>query len=290
MDNLHYSNISCQVDKSGVINQLHIGNIYTKSCDIPIYSFIYEEYTKINPSCTPFVDKSSVILSRSTTSICFKKTFKHPYSDIELDLKYNISITNDVVLMNIVLLTDTFQNYRYGLVIPLCSSNIHLYNNIQFYHPLVNFHRIWERKWPDQTYVDAPIISLDGQEKCCSIFCPIDYNLQFFFHKQHNNECVRISTSTHSSKKLKVLMVSHKEYAKDAYIKQFPYADNYINFWKTTFNKLYKIHEINITYGASCNDRLTFDPIPYSSISDSIQNLDKELTKYNCSFKNTKLK
>lgn len=287
---------SCRITPSGVITPIDIegidrGSLY-RGASVPAYSFIYEEYTKTNPACIHFNDNEAIVISSKTESfIEFTKTFTHPHTNDEVRLKYQVSALDRTIDIKIQVLTETPLNYRYGMVIPLNSPTVHLYNNIQFHNPLVNFHRLWDRKWPDQTYVDAPIVSIGGQSNCYSIFCPIDYNSQFFFHKQHADECVRVSTSTHSSMSLHIVIQGHSCHAKEAYVRYFPESDHYVNFWKVTHNKIQKVHGIQLTYnsGGMYKD-IKFDPVPTERIDATVQMLDEELAKYNCSLSRLGLK
>jgi len=281
MDNrLQHHDIFCHINEMGTITRLNIGKSYIQT-DIPIYSLVYEEYTKINPSCIHYTESPIVITSLSESSLCFNKTFSHYRSNNKLKFKYNIILNDNSISITIQLMTETSYNYRYGMVIPV-NTDVILYDDVKSNYNLVNFHRTWERKWADQTYVDAPIASFGNNNY--SVCCPIDYNSQFFFHKQQENQCVRLSTSTHHSKQFNIVLMRHNGHVKESYVKHFPYADNYINFWKTTLKKIHKVHNIHLTYDlTSKNKPVTFDSLPYRSVSKTITSINEELSKYNIS-------
>jgi len=78
-------------------------------------------------------------------------------------------------------------------------------------------------------------------------------------------------------------MAHHEKCSREFYVDYFPYSDSYINFWKTSINKIHNVHKVHITYDkhSKIGDKFTFQPIQFDQTYKIIEILNEELERYN---------
>lgn len=242
------------------------------------YLVVFADYSKTNPVYSE-LKLSHILVSRQTETTMESLIF---YEQAQISFKFNISLEESSV--KFTLYTDSNpdnESYRFGVVIVdvpnnplLAGEEIEPTENTS---SVVNYHKTWDRKWPTESYINFPCVSFKS-DQYCSMFCPIDYNSQFFFCDGK----LRITTLITLSKTFEMILSDHRDSIKEHYLTWHPHADKQINFWKIQINKVFVKHRVHITYSTNGthNESIRFNPVASYLIDQSVTTISEEIEKY----------
>jgi len=215
---------------------------------IPIYPFMFNAYSRFDPSMRHLDDKGEIFCSASTHDICkFNKTFESNVIENLISFSEN-GLTWDMNYDGVS------QKFHFGLVFPgvedIC------FENKPVDAGLINYQRFSKRSFPGQVNIKYPMLSFRIQGVRFISYTPFLYSSQFFNYTQNGQQCLRVSVATSDTFELTVcLFKSEEKKNKETYLKFYPYADMSLRTWKQKCGFLSKKYNIDIWYSKESCDK-----------------------------------
>lgn len=211
------------------------------SSENAIYLVLFEEYSRINPFCTPFdVSDHIAIISQDESSIVYGKTFQ------EFTFHYSIKIIESGIDWSIKFATNS-ANHSVGLAIPFFN-NMYDFNQ-ELITDSVSYYSSFLHKniYPDQHMMNIPAVFSNN----FCIFGNMKNNYQFFKYDDNQSPWLRITTSTSNIDDNEIEICLRKtdyDNMSNIYLKKFPETEKFVNRWKIKFEDLGNRFGININY------------------------------------------
>lgn len=206
---------------------------------IPIYGFVFQDHSFRNTSCRHLDDKSNIVIQdRSESAIMFEKKYEEANSVQKIDIRQGI-IEFDFQISNLP------SDYCFGYVLPLPSGSLSTIEGDAKFN-IINYCRMFERSFRDQQQTSFPIVTAKLKDSLLSVCAPMEYNVQFFSHKQHNVPCLRVSSFTKYSDSLKLNVIVHNSDPVEIYKKSFPCYSRMFERKNVPLKELSRIYGIEI--------------------------------------------
>jgi len=265
----------------------HLGFIeemeYPKwKCKDAAYICFLKDYTRTDPSCRQWdINEKITNVKISENSISYSKKIE--------SIKMNCTIK---LLESgwdwIIKIQDAYPlHHRLGVTTPCGLGNI--YNLEQpIETPISQYFRSFQEVYPDQTFIDIPILHCNTEFGLTSVFSSRSLDSQFFTYEDQNSKYIRLTVSTTLSSEITVSfrLCEQLSKIKDEYLLKYPSADTYLNKWKPIIEQIEKHQNIAITYhhqkGRLEGDQyeIIFQPTCKKDLDRFVKVLKLELDKY----------
>lgn len=181
--NISEKNIKFDLTNNGLITNLTINND-PYNLFVPIYVVLFKSHSFRNP-VNDHLDDSSNIHVVGINPVRLTKIF----GDIEVSSIINIKNNS----INFEISTNTCNGLNIGLVIPVQSEKI-FSGNDPVYRPMCFYKPSY--KYQDQQEISTPTMHFQWGEKLVAITAESNSSINYFVHKQGEQNCVRVSSET----------------------------------------------------------------------------------------------
>lgn len=229
---------SFKVSDKGVISHAKIQDNALVD-GIPVYPFIFEAYSRFNPSMRHLSDKSNISHQVTTDNMLrFSKAF-------ESLLTHNIIAFAEDGFSWDITYDGVSSRIHFGIVIPNVSNVT--FERKPVAEDLINYHRFSKRTYPGQTNIPYPMLDFQCGGAKYIVYVPYFYGCQFYKHEQNGTSCLRISVHSQDTFNLTVACFkSEIPQTRTRYISRYPATSIQLQPWKKQIEDLSKQHNVDI--------------------------------------------
>lgn len=279
MEILSNDKVTVHIDQTGMISHWSYQGLPFIKC---AYLVFFKDYSRTDPFCRPW-DMSSKIDDMITARDSLRYT-----KEIEcLSSICTISLRDSGWDWRFKITSKYPMNCRMGIATPCLPGKLRGIDR-SIDTAIVQYYRSFQEVFPDQSYIDVPLIVTGSGDSLLMTCVPMNHDYQFFHYLDENESYIRLTTSTTLADEIivSVLICDSLDGAKKTYIGMHPESDTYINKWKPMISTIARQQGIEISYehidsimefGA---DEIKIKPAEEKYLERYVEMLYKELSKY----------